>query len=91
MKLDSQIKSSNIWDYKPWWCQPWSIILTGILVITGSWLVLHNSWLTIGVSLPIVAWWVYFLILYPKAFASYITSQHANANVDILEVDQQIK
>jgi hypothetical protein len=82
MKLDSKGKSSNIWDYKPWWCQPWSIILTGILVTAGSWLVLHNYWLTGGVSLLIGAWWVYFLILYPKAFASYMESQQLSVNND---------
>jgi hypothetical protein len=90
MKLDSKTKSSNIWDYKPWWCQPWSIICTGVLVAAGSWLILHNSWLSIGVSLLIVAWWVYFLILYPKAFTNYITSQQATTNRDISQVDQQI-
>jgi hypothetical protein len=21
----------NLWQSKPWWCQPWTIILTGIL------------------------------------------------------------
>jgi len=24
------------WSLKPWWCQPWSILLTGVLVIAGS-------------------------------------------------------
>ena len=68
-------KSTNVWDYKPAWCQPWSIILTGLAVVAGSWLILHNIWLTIAISLPIIAWWVYFLILYPKAFAEYAMSQ----------------
>nr|WP_306465771.1 DUF6737 family protein [Spirulina major] len=30
------IKSMNFWDYKPWWCQPWSILLTGGVAIAGS-------------------------------------------------------
>ena len=75
MELESNIKSTNVWDYKPGWCQPWSIILTGSSVIVGSWLIFHSIWLTTAVSLPIVAWWVYFLILYPKAFAQYVMSQ----------------
>ena len=75
----SKLESSNIWDYKPAWCQPWSIILTGLMIIIGSWFVLHSVWLTIAIALPIVAWWVYFLIVYPQAFADYITSQEAKS------------
>jgi hypothetical protein len=85
MKLDFNEKSSNIWDYKPWWCQPWSIILTGVCFSAVSWLILHNYWLTASVSLLIVAWWVYFLILYPKAFANYMASQQSTFNADNLE------
>ena len=75
MELESNTKSTNVWDYKPGWCQPWSIILTGSAIVAGSWLILHSIWLTVAVSLPIIAWWVYFLILYPKAFAQYVMSQ----------------
>jgi hypothetical protein len=59
-------KSFDIWNYKPWWCQPWSILLTGAVIITSSWLISKNIWISLLVSLPIVAWWVYFLILYPR-------------------------
>jgi hypothetical protein len=59
-------KSFDVWNYKPWWCQPWSILLTGIVIITSSWLIGKNIWISLLVSLPIVAWWVYFLILYPR-------------------------
>ncbi|MEY3828110.1 MAG: hypothetical protein RLZZ148_2937 [Cyanobacteriota bacterium] len=59
-------KSFDIWNYKPWWCQPWSILLTGIVIIGSSWLIGKNIWISLLVSLPIVAWWVYFLILYPR-------------------------
>lgn len=81
MKLD-RTESTNVWDYKPRWCQPWSIMLTGITIIAGSWLALHTIWLTIAVSLAIIAWWVYFLILYPKAFAEYIASAQTKVNLD---------
>lgn len=59
-------KPLNIWNYKPWWCQPWSILLAGILVISSSWMLAKSLWLTVLVSLPIVVWWLYFLILWPK-------------------------
>ena len=65
-----QGKKVNVWDYKPWWCQPWSIILTGIIAIASSWFALHRLWLSGLVALPIGAWWVYFLILYPRAIAN---------------------
>ncbi|MEL7408922.1 MAG: DUF6737 family protein, partial [Cyanobacteria bacterium J06558_2] len=78
MKLESTAKSTNVWDYKPKWCQPWSIIITGISLIAGSWLVVRLFWLTIAISLGIVAWWIYFLILYPQAFANYVASQSVN-------------
>ena len=81
MKIN-HTKSISVWDYKPGWCQPWSIILTGMTIVAGSWLVLHNIWLTIAISLPVIAWWVYFLLIYPKAFAEYIASQQTTVNLD---------
>jgi hypothetical protein len=59
-------KSFNVWNYKPWWCQPWSILLTGLLIILGSWLITKNFWIVLLVAFPIVLWWIYFLILYPR-------------------------
>ncbi len=70
----SNAKSTNVWDYKPGWCQPWSIILAGLTIISASWLILHIVWITVGVSMLITVWWVYFLILYPQAFAKYIAA-----------------
>ena len=61
-------KSFSVWNYKPWWCQPWSIILTGVSIIAGSWLIAKILWITIILSVPICAWWIYFLILYPLSF-----------------------
>ncbi|AFY27877.1 DUF6737 family protein [Cyanobium gracile] len=59
---------SSVWDLKPWWCQPWSILLTGLAIVTGSWMVLHLWWITAGVSVVITAWWLLFLILMPAAW-----------------------
>ncbi|MFM7883374.1 MAG: DUF6737 family protein, partial [Microcystis panniformis] len=33
----SNSKSDNVWNHKPRWCQPWSILLTGITLIAGCW------------------------------------------------------
>ena len=56
----------NVWNYKPWWCQPWSIISTGISIIAVSWLLFHTFWLSLIVAVPIVVWWIYFLGIYPQ-------------------------
>ena len=75
---DNKIESNefNLWNYKPWWCQPWSIILTGIVIISGSWLIIKIIWLTILVAITISLWWFYFLIIYPQlAKEAYINSR----------------
>jgi hypothetical protein len=54
------------WSLKPWWCQPWTILLTGTIGIAGSWLLLQIWWLTTGVALVVVAWWVLFLLIVPN-------------------------
>ena len=64
--LNLESNEFNLWNYKPWWCQPWSIILTGILIISGSWLMIKIIWLTILVAIVISLWWFYFLIKYPQ-------------------------
>ena len=56
----------NPWSYKPWWCQPWSILLTGITLMGGSWLCWKTVWLTILVSLPVLAWMGFFLCIWPQ-------------------------
>jgi hypothetical protein len=58
--------STSVWQLKPWWCQPWSIVLTGIILIGGSWLLLHRWWLTLLVALPVGIWMGFFVLLYPK-------------------------
>lgn len=59
-------KSINPWNYKPWWCQPWSILLTGIILISGSWFIWRSVWLTVVISLPILAWMGFFLLVWPQ-------------------------
>jgi len=58
----------TLWDEKPWWCQPWSIVLTGLIAIAGSWWLLHRIWITTLVVLAIAAWWFLFLVLVPRAY-----------------------
>ncbi len=78
MAIDSNNKAISVWNSKPWWCQPWSIILTGVCIIGGSWLLFQTVWISVGISIPIAAWWVYFLVLYPQMMKEYLTSQSSN-------------
>lgn len=63
-------KPASVWNYKPWWCQPWSILLTGITIISGSWLLFKTIWLTILVSIPLLTWMGFFLLIYPRLMLS---------------------
>ena len=54
------------WSLKPWWCQPWTILLTGTVAITSSWLVLHIWWLTAAIAVLVLAWWCLFLLIVPN-------------------------
>lgn len=71
--------SANIWNDKPWWCQPWSILLTGMGLISGSWLILRSLWVTVLVAIPVLTWMVFFLLIYPKAMAQ---SLEQDATID---------
>jgi hypothetical protein len=62
-------KTVSVWDFKPWWCQPWSIVLTGVGAIAISWLVFHRFWLTGLVAVPMLSWMGFFLLVFPKAAA----------------------
>jgi hypothetical protein len=59
-------KPLNPWNYKPWWCQPWSILLTGVTIISGSWLLFKTIWLTVLISIPILIWMGFFVLLWPQ-------------------------
>ena len=58
------------WSLKPWWCQPWSIVSTGVLVVGGSWGLLHQLWISLPLALGVLAWWLLFLVLVPAAYRS---------------------
>jgi hypothetical protein len=67
---DATTESYDLWQSKPWWCQPWTIILTGVIIVLSSWLLFHKIWLSIIVAIPIVVWWIYFLVLVPRLLDS---------------------
>jgi hypothetical protein len=59
-------KPASVWNDKPWWCQPWSIALTGVTLISGSWLLLKTLWVTVLVAVPVLVWMGFFLLVYPR-------------------------
>lgn len=68
--------SLNIWNYKPWWCQPWSILLTGLGIISGSWLLFSNFIISGIIFILVTIWWYYFLILYPRLVEKIVNEEH---------------
>jgi hypothetical protein len=64
--MNDPTNPTSVWQLKPWWCQPWSILLTGLVSIGGSWLLLHRWWLTLIVAVPVSAWMGFFVVLYPR-------------------------
>ena len=69
----------SVWNDKPWWCQPWSIVLTGMAIITTSWLLLKIWWVTTLVALPVLVWMVYFLIIYPRLMQDILAQADRSA------------
>lgn len=72
---NSTSQSINPWDYKPWWCQPWSILLTGISLISGSWFLFKTIWLTLLVALPLSVWMGFFVLIWPKLLIAQYSGQ----------------
>ena len=64
-------KSKNkFWDLKPYWCQPWSIITFGILVLIFSWTLFHNILITSMLAGGVIIWWILFLVIAPISYES---------------------
>ena len=59
---------SSLWHSKPLWCQPCTILLTGLLVIAASWLLLQRWWISAPVALGVLLWWWLFLVAVPRAY-----------------------
>ena len=65
--MDKNSKKS-FWDLKPYWCQPWSIISFGFLVLIFSWKLFENIVITSILGFFIFVWWIVFLILAPNSY-----------------------
>ena len=58
----------SLWSLKPWWCQPWSIVLTGLAIPAASWGLLQRWWITAPAAAAVLLWWWLFLVLVPRAY-----------------------
>jgi len=67
--MDTNSKK-NFWDSKPYWCQPWSIISFGVLVLIFSWKLFNNTIITSILGVFIFLWWILFLMLVPNLYES---------------------
>ena len=41
-----------------------------MLVICGSWAMLHRLWISLPLALGVLAWWLLFLVVVPAAYRS---------------------
>ncbi|CAM6099834.1 unnamed protein product [Calypogeia fissa] len=72
---DLSLEYDSVWDTKPAWCQPWTIVGTGMGVIAASWLPFHNAFVSGGVTLLIGLWWYSFLYMYPLGYSEMIAER----------------
>jgi hypothetical protein len=77
MVVGTMAEGPDLWSAKPWWCQPWSIVLTGVVLVGGSWWWVRLWWISLPLALGVLVWWWLFLVLVPAAYAD-----EANAEVD---------
>ncbi len=78
---DNENISPDLWQSKPWWCQPWTIILTGVLIVSGSWFALHIFWITLPIAVLIAVWWLYFLVLVPRMLGQMALDNAARSKI----------
>lgn len=65
---DPDDQALPFWSLKPWWCQPWTILLFGVTAVAASWTVLRLWWITAGVAILVSLWWLLFLVLVPAGY-----------------------
>jgi hypothetical protein len=65
---DQLVDGASLWQHKPWWCQPWSIVLTGVGVVSASWLLWRLWWISAPVLAAVLMWWWLFLVAVPASY-----------------------
>ena len=67
--------TASFWDEKPWWCQPWSILLTGVAFVAVSLWWPNLLWFTVLIAIGVIGWWGLFLVLAPAIYRQQIQQQ----------------
>ena len=70
--------ADSLWSHKPWWCQPWTIVLSGVVAVAGSWLLLQRWWISVPLALAVLLWWGLFLVVVPAAYRSQAQNTSQN-------------
>ena len=81
----------NVWSHKPAWCQPWTIISTGIVLVAGVRWISHESLIwTLLSAAPILLWWYVFLVLYPQEYKRLMASGDQRAALSMTEAENDL-
>jgi hypothetical protein len=67
----------SLWQLKPWWCQPWSIVLTGVGLVAIAWLLFQRWWIAAPVAIAVLAWWFLFLLWVPRQYTAAVRQQRS--------------
>ena len=73
------VSPPSLWSQKPWWCQPWSIVLSGVVLVGGSLVWPGRWWVSVPLALGVLLWWGVCLVLAPAAYRAAATDQDAGA------------
>lgn len=75
--LPASALPADMWSLKPAWCQPWSIIGTGVIITAGASAL--NPWLGGAAGFGVAAWWWLFLVIVPADYAAYAAAAREKA------------
>ncbi len=68
MNKNSEEFKDNYWDSKPNWCRPWTIIISGLIIVLFSIYIIQNIIIRSLIILLIIFWWILFLYLVPSSY-----------------------
>ena len=63
----------SVWALKPLWCQPWSIVATGVTAVAVAANV-GGTFAGSATAVAVGAWWWVFLWQLPASYADYVAS-----------------
>ena len=64
----------SVWEAKPPWCQPWTIVCSGVGVVGGLETLFHAWWLTGAAAAGVCVWWYLFLGEYAQGYEAALAA-----------------